>query len=143
MELKVGAQIRLAPALPGDAEALRWQTIRSISPSFVQLDAAPGELRLAGSTALVSRRMLEKYIAEGRVEVRTDPAACLQCAHAKAAHRLYYEDGDDEPWSWCDECGGRCEFMAAAPPTSWLLAQAAAAMVGMGFRALLGGEEAS
>ena len=101
-QLKVGDQVRLIPDFPSAAPPLRWQTIRSLSPSFVQLDSDPGALRLAGSMALVSRRVLEEYIAAGRIEVR-------------------------EP----------------EPDTSWLLAQAAAAMVGLGFRNLIDTERAS
>ena len=36
---------------------------------------------------------------------------CGQCEHARGAHHPYHEPGDPEAWSWCDECGGRCEFV--------------------------------
>ena len=37
-------------------------------------------------------------------------ADCGQCARRRSAHRLYWEPGDEEPWSWCDDCGGQCQF---------------------------------
>jgi hypothetical protein len=70
---------------------------------------------------------------------------CKQCAHGRSAHHLYWELGDPEPWSWCDECGGRCEFVAAEEPpsppltASELIALAAWRMCDMGFGAYVGG----
>lgn len=43
--------------------------------------------------------------------LRFEGEGCAQCTHARGAHSLYHEDGDDEPWSFCRECGGRCEFV--------------------------------
>lgn len=81
------------------------------------------------------------------LEAETSAASCVQCAHSATAHRLYDEPGDDEQWSWCDECGGRCEFVAAPEAShqtpSFILAAAAQAMFDMGFGRLVMRETAS
>ena len=43
-----------------------------------------------------------------------DPGACGQCGHTHDRHRPYSEPGDDEAWSFCMDCGGRCEFVEVA-----------------------------
>lgn len=43
-----------------------------------------------------------------------DETALCECGHVRGRHGLFCEVGgaarDDEPWSWCADCGGLCEF---------------------------------
>jgi hypothetical protein len=48
-----------------------------------------------------------------RLQVGTSADPCGACDHAESRHYLYLEPGAEEPWSWCDGCGGRCEFVAS------------------------------
>jgi hypothetical protein len=51
------------------------------------------------------------WVTAAALRFEPTPEPCGQCTHDRRQHSHYFNPGDDEPWSFCEGCGGQCEFV--------------------------------